>query len=548
MAQKEQSPGDLERDARSGTEARHSSRWTRLQVLGWFLVALFIATTFIVIEGRQPTWEDELYVLSTAWSILHGGPSNQSALGIYPHQNSIVHFYGPVSFNVAITLLRIFGLKTWPWRAACFLFGISLIVISSAFLLHLAGVKRGIVLAGASAVAVSSVYCTVLPGRWDPMTVGLILSGIAVFLYAVDSRWGRLLGQSSAAGILCGLAAGSTPRALLLLAAAGFGVVAAALIQADKRVRILIAAAVASVVALATDAVLLASLGMTPWSWLRFVRRVSTGDEINSSPLLGGTWGFEPRAFKVITIFAMLTLIVGFIAFVNSQRKQGTGLSTWKVALTVMATMNVASTVLFASRFLNYTIFWLPLLTVSSFSWIDWDLLQSSKLRLLIASLICLELLLPATLEARRMYVAVKLWDSRDPQALLAETRKYVPPNSIVFGPVNDYFIRVEQSGSRYLYFEDDILPGLDSGLDSPGYRQHALDVAACTAQTFVLWPTDTPGYPIPPEVTQHPMVQVNAGQTGSIYDFPAIYRIARPAGCAPGGSLANAIKPFKSP
>ena len=545
MANVERSPDDSEQAAQTGG-AWHSLHWTRLHVLGWCLVALFLLTSFAVVEGREPTWEDELYVLSTAWSMLHGGPPNQSALAIYPHSHSVVQFYGPVSFRVAAALLRIFGLKTWPWRALCFPFGISFIVLSSASLLRLAGVREWTLLAGASAVTVSSAYCTSLPGRWDPMTVALILGGMALLFYAGDGPWGRLLWQSPAAGILFGLAVGSTPRALPPLAAVGCGVAALALIQADKRACILIAGAVASVFALATDAVLLAPLGMTPWSWLRFVRQVSMGDKVNSSPLRGGQWGFQPQNYKGVIIFAALILGASFIALVKSRRGQGSAFHTWKVALTVAATVNLALTVLLISRFLTYAIFWLPLLTVSSFCWVDWQLLQCSRSRSLIRVMVCLALLVPATLEVRRMVDSLERWNSRDPRVLQNETRKLVPAGSIVFGPVEDYFLRVEQSGSRYLYLEDDILPGLASGLDSPAYRQHALDLAACTAPTFVFSIPDGPKYHLPPsEVAQHGMVQLSDGQPDP-NEYPAVYRMEPPGNCAGTAEQENAIRAFK--
>ena len=547
MADVERSPCDSEQPAQT-RGAGHSPHPSSLQVLGWCLVALFLVTSFVVVEGREPTWEDELYVLSTAWSMLHGGPPNQSALAIYPHSHSVVQFYGPVSFRAAVTLLRIFGLKTWPWRALCFLFGIAFIVLSSAFLLRLAGLKRWALLAGASAIAVSSAYCTSLPGRWDPMTVAFILGGMACLFYASDGPWGRLLWQSPASGILWGLAVGSTPRALPPLAAVGAGVAAFALIRADKRVGVLIAGIVASVFAVVTDAVLLAPLAMTPWSWLRFVRQVSMGDKINSSPFRGGEWGFQPQNYKGVIIFAVLILCTGFFAWAKSRRGQGTASHAWRVALTVAATANFVLTILLISRFLTYAIFWLPLLTVASFCWVDWELFpKSSRLRSLTTVLVGLALLVPTTLEIHRMVDSVKVWSSRDPRVLKSATLEFVPAGSIVLGPVEDYFLRVEQSGSRYLYLEDDILPGLSSGLDSPAYRQHTMDLAACTAPTFLLWVPDGPEYyPLPPEVAQYAKVQLSDGQPDPT-EFPAVFRFEPPANCAGAAGQASAIKPFKA-
>ena len=513
-------------------------------IVCWCLLALYLVAAFVVLEGREPTWEDELTVQSTAWSLAHGGPPNMSVDGIYPHNISPERFFGPVSFSVGTALMKLFGLKMWPWRMVCFLLGQSLMVLSSAFLLRLAGRSQRIVLAGAGVTAISSTYCLLLPGRWDPDTFALILAGIALLLYAVKASPASLAYEACGAGVLFGIAAGSTPRALPPLAAVGCGIVASAFIDAGKRSRFLIAGIVAAVSGVATDAMLLAPMGMSPWSWLQFVRNASRKDPIACPPFLGGWWEPEFSTHKMVIILAVLLLATGFISALAQRRRQGSAPGDFQGTLSVMALANLAISVLVVSRFLGYAIFWLPLLPAVSFCWISRDSFRESRMRYVIASLVCLEVLLPTVLETKRVNSEVKLWKNRDPQTLLAEIRKSIPPGSIVFGPVGGYFFPVEQSGSRYLYLEDDITPGLILDDDSSAYRQRALDAAACTAPTFAAWPSNDAEISPPDEITQHRKTHITDGKTG-LEEYPTIYRIERPSNCETILFETGSIKPF---
>lgn len=525
-------------------ETPHSPRSSWLLVLGWCLLALYLVTTFVIVEGREPTWEDEMIVQSTAWSIVHGGPSNMSVDGIYPHNISPERFFGPVSIHAGIVIMKLFGLKMWPWRMVCFLFGQSLLVVSNASLLLLAGRSRWLVLAGAGVTAVSSTYCLLLPGRWDADTIALVLAGVAFMLYAVKASWGRLACQSCTAGILFGIAAGSTPRALAPLAAAGCGMMVGTFLEREKKVRFLVAGIVAAISSVVTDTILLAPLGMTPWSWLKFLRTASKKDPIARPPFLGGYWYPEFSTHKIVIILAVLLLVAGLISAFAQHRRGAGAHSVFQVVLSVMALANLGISVLVVSRLLGYAIFWLPFLPVVSFCWISWDTLRLSGMRYLIASLICLEVMLPTVLEVERIHTAIKLWKSRDPQILLGEIRKYIPPGSIVFGPIGGYFFPVEQSGSRYLYLEDDIMPGLIVDDDSSTYRREAINAAACTAPTFTVWPRSDAQDSIPDEVIQHTKIQLMNAQSAAMEDL-VIYRLMPPENCAEVQFDTETIKPF---
>ncbi len=520
---------------------------TRLQFVGWCLLALYFVSSFVLIQGRHPVWGDELYPQSTAWSTVHGGPPTMSVNGLFPQDIPLERFFGPVSFQVAVALIRLFGLNMLIWRAVCFLFGISLITASAALLLRLSGVGHWVVLAGASTVLVVTGYCIISPGRWDPVTVGFIFAGITFLFYAANGSAARLAFLAALAGVSFGLAAGSTPRALPALAGVVCAVISAACVDTIKMKRILSAGAVAAISGFIADALLLAPLGMTPWSWLQSVRRLSKGDQLDSSPLLGGAWNPEFTINKAATLVTVFLLISGVLCVWRQRRERARAGRTWSIALTFMALATSVLFAVFASRVLTYAIFWLPFLVVASFSWIRWESLGGKVFRLSIATLVCLELLLPATLEIRRMHASAELWQGRDPQIALTQIRSNIPPGSIVFGPSGGFFYPVEETGSRYLYLENEITPGLEFGDETPPYLERAVDAAACTAPTFAISSREDGADSFLDVIAQH-VKFARIADAGSGSNAPLIYRFAVPEDCSSIDFDVSSIKPFSHP
>lgn len=536
-------PGPASLDCRN---ASGLSRLTRLQFLGWFLLALYFVTSFVLIQGRDPVWGDELYPQSTGWSIANGRPAHMSVDGLYPRDIPLERFFGPVSFHVAATLIHFWGLRMLAWRAVCFLFGISLITAATALLLRLCAASQWVTLAGAAVALIANGYCIIAPGRWDPVTMGFVLAGFAFLLYAVNGSGARLAFLAVVGGIFFALAAGSTPRALPSLAGVACGLFSAACFDANRRNRILSAGAVAAFSGFVIDALLLAPLGMTPWSWLQTVRRLSKGDQIDTSPILGGEWNPQFSINKVVALVTLFLLSSGILCAWMQRRERAGELRTWRVALTIAALANLTLCAVFASRILSYAIFWLPLMVLASFSWIKWESLRGKSLRLLIGTLAILELLLPATLEIQRMYTSVELWRGRDPAVLLSEIRREIPRGSIVFGPIGGFFYPVEQAGSRYLYLGNDITPGLAVGDGSSAHLKRAVDAAACTAPTFAIWPGDG-GNPILDVIPRDPRVEMSSdGVSGS--NGLGIERLAAPSDCSSVQFDTSSIKPFGQP
>lgn len=531
-------------ERQSSGHAKRTSRATWLYRLGWCFPVLLLLMHNFLPDRAEPTWQDEVFAISTAWSIVHGGPANLSVLGVYPKTISPERFYGPVSFETEAALIRAFGLRPYPWRTVCTLFGNALILLDALFLLRAAGAGRWIQLIGASIVTAASLnYCGL--GRWDPVTVGLLLAGLALLLPVPESpRLAQLL-RGAGAGVLFAFAIGSTPRSTPILLALGLGFLAAFVLDKAVRSGLALAGLAAVFFTIAVQWALLAPLGMTPWGWFHFAQQASHGDPINSSPLLGGKWDFGLSSHKAVEILTVLLLTTGLVAALAALRTAQSTFPTRKVVLTVAALANFAATMLMVSRALGAAIFWFPLLAITCLCWIDWKTFRTAGARYFLAVLLCVELLIPVAVEAQRGAAAFRLLRSGRNRALFALIHASIPPGSVVFGPVGGYFFQVERSGSRYLYIEEQTTPGLSSKTDSLAYRRHILDLAACSDPAFVLWPRTGPQKDLPGAIAQYGKVELNSSQPSNPV---SIYRLNRPQSCPAFGSEAQEIQPFPSP
>ena len=525
--------------SRNNTKNAARAKW--LYRVGWCIPILLVVMHYLLVDRAQPTWQDEVFAISTGWSIVHEAPANLSVLGFYPNTISPERFYGPVSFQTEAALLRAFGFAPYPWRAACTLFGDTLIFFVALILLRTAGAGRWMQLIGTTIVTAAALnYCGL--GRWDPVTTGCLMAGFALLLSTSESSRPAQLLRGAVAGILFAFAIGSTPRATLVLFSIGLGVIAAIFFDKAARSRLVPASAVAVFSTVAMQWILLAPLGMTPWSWFHFVQQASHGDKINSSPLLGGSWNLGVSSHKAVVILIFLLLAIALIAVFARLRDGQSTLQAVKIALTVASLVNFAITMLTVSHALGTAIFWFPLLAIMCLSWIDWKALQIPWLKYSIAVLLCVELLIPIVVEAQRGTAAFQLMRSGKSRTLAALIHASVAPGSVVIGPVGGYFFQVEQDGSRYLYIEEQTTPGLSSNTDSPAYRRHILDLAACSRPAFVLWPRTGPQATLPTEIVQYDKVELNQSQSS---DPISIYRLNRPQSCPAFGGEAQEIQPF---
>src|SRR4051794_10644210 len=98
-----------------------TERTTRLLLRGGMCIIFLVIFAHCVTITRQAIpWEDEVFAISTGWSIARSQPANLSVLAQYPNTGSPLRFYGPVSFEVAAVSIRVFGLSMAAWRLLCY--------------------------------------------------------------------------------------------------------------------------------------------------------------------------------------------------------------------------------------------------------------------------------------------------------------------------------------------------------------------------------------------------------------------------------------------
>ena len=192
------------------------NRW--LYVSGVCAVILVLACNLLTI-GRQAPWEDEVFAVSTGLSLARSHPPILSVLAQYPGTGSPILFYGPVSFEAAALLIRVFGLSLVTWRLVCFA-GVILSAFAGWRLVRLAGGGRWAQLITVLAISLASSVGSPLPGRWDAVTSGLFLCGLLLLLPGIEITGRVPFRESILAGTLIAFALASTPRAITLSLAA----------------------------------------------------------------------------------------------------------------------------------------------------------------------------------------------------------------------------------------------------------------------------------------------------------------------------------------
>ena len=108
-----------------------------LYFAGLFAIVVALAISALTTE-RQAAWEDEIFAVSTGWSIARSQPPILSVLAQYPGTGSPIKFYGPVSFEAEASLIRLFGLSLSLWRMVC-VAGVAFSIWAAMRLVHVAG-------------------------------------------------------------------------------------------------------------------------------------------------------------------------------------------------------------------------------------------------------------------------------------------------------------------------------------------------------------------------------------------------------------------------
>src|SRR6201996_3753358 len=161
-------------------------KWFYIAAIGMLFSILLINLGVMV---RQEPWEDEIFAVSTGWSLAQSHGQTLSVLADYPRTGSPIPFYGPVSFYAEAFLIRTFGLSLLAWRFVCFLGFVCCIFVCAA-LVRVAGGDRWAQLATALTVSLSVSLAGTFPGRWDFVTSTLFLTGLLVFAVSMQKGGG----------------------------------------------------------------------------------------------------------------------------------------------------------------------------------------------------------------------------------------------------------------------------------------------------------------------------------------------------------------------
>ncbi len=364
-------------------------------------VGLLVLIVNITTFDRQGSGEDEIFAVSTGWSIAHAQAPKLSVLALFPATISPIRFYGPVSFEVSALLIRLFGLSAIAWRLACFSGVIFCILVSSALVRrargdHWAQLITVVVLSFVGSISSAE------PGRFDFVTTSIFLSGLLAILPAFRIDGPGLLWRVLLAGTCVGFALGSTPRTLTLIAAAMVGILVVALAFKVLRKRILTSTFGLFLVALVVHNALLSPWKLNTFSWYAFVRRAASQDKINASPLAGpGIWQLDLQLNKVFLTLLILLTLLGIFAFVAQRGSRSSEkYLPIRLFLSVFATVNLILMLLLLARPLGQSPFWLPPLLIAAMSWFEWERLVGHTLEIIIQywSVSCLHVITPCAI------------------------------------------------------------------------------------------------------------------------------------------------------
>jgi hypothetical protein len=463
-------------------------RWSYL--VGICLVVLVLVMSLVTIE-RQASWEDEVFAVSTAWSLARSQAPTPSVLAQYPHTGSPILFYGPVSFEAAAWLIRAFGLSPTIWRLACF-GGILLCLFAGWQLVRLAGGERWAQVITALVIALIESVGSTLPGRWDAVTCGLFLSGLLLLLGGIERVRRILFWRSVLAGVLIGFALASTPRALTLSIAALVALVLTGLCFERLRGRFILGSMGTALTALLVHTLLLLRWGQTTLSWYRFVTQATAEDSINATPLAGrGVWTFDLAHHKTLTLLVFVLGMISAFNLATRSARIGTEKIPIKLCLTIFAFINSSLMLLVLANALGQAVFWLPPVIVATMCWVD---LESQIGRMGVKVAVFLTgacLLLPFLQQAEQLAVVLLTWNRRSTTALTAFVKRTIPAGSVVYGPIGGYFFPVELSGDQYLYPLERTTPGLYS--ERRAAVATKLDEEICSHHTYAMWPKTDP-------------------------------------------------------
>jgi hypothetical protein len=471
--------------------------------IGGVVLVLLI---YVTIADRLVTWEDEIFVVSAGLSIARSQAPIESVMALYPHSDSPIEFYGPVSFEAAGQLIRVFGLKTGPWRLACF-GGIFLNLLVAVGLVRLGGGDDWAQLITALTLAISGFAAAMQPGRWDFVSSGLFLGGLLVLLAGIEAGGIALVWRVAVAGPLIGLALGSTPRVLTLALAAAVTVSLVGLLFSGMRKHLLLGALGAAALAVLTQNLLLLPWHLNSLSWYAYVRSSTRKDPHNATPVTGtGGWGLNFQNHKILILVALCLFAASLCSVLPRVRPVPMGRKlAFRLFLASFAMTNLLLMLLLTRGSLGLSGFWLTPVVVALMCWFDWDSVSETKWGMLAATLVGTALTALVFQAVRPLTATALTWNRRSNGIVAAFVRRTTPNNAALYGPIGGYFYPVEMAGRTYLYLyeqERGLIPWLPANphTDPSVSVNEELDEQSCTQPIYVIWPIDDPARHSPAE------------------------------------------------
>ncbi|HZW81333.1 MAG TPA: hypothetical protein VFF50_12745 [Candidatus Deferrimicrobiaceae bacterium] len=428
-------------------------------------------------------------------------------MAAFPHTLRIDLFYGPLVCFLGSLDVRLFGLSATSWRLLGFM-GATGTVFAASWVSRCLDRSPVVMAAAAMLVTLSQgMGARATSGRLDAITVMLELLSLACALRTmqVHELKRSLFVYAPLAGVFCGLAALSTPRAfpfiMGLFVALGLESVSARKPESVARTLIIGTTALLPVWAWTL------SRGISPIGWLRLIAVLSRGDKLSVSPMLHGSWHFFDEPLVPLAsglLFTFVMVLVFGSAIVAGRRilqTEGRDVSSAIKLASIGVFINYVASFLTIARFWDYEIFVVPLVIPILIAWTA-KLLRSNGpsplARIVVGSWLILAIVL-VTIRSGKVVAWLVSYDERNPQPLHDFVSRHVPSNSRVFGPEDYYFYAVEAAGSHYRFLRPRITSGLVSKLDHDlDWREQLND----GRPVYLIWPK---GDPLP-----HNLVQAN--------------------------------------
>jgi hypothetical protein len=458
---------------------------TFLTALLWTGTIAVLCLMYLPLMRIHQGWEDEIFWLSTCINLVHHAKPVPSVLADFPGTHSPLLFYGPTLFWLGAGALKLFGATERVWRTLTFAGNIALLGAVAVLFRRLRHSWRAVAVAVfVFSLSMFATFFLSLPGREDAWTLAMMVFALAIAAgqrEEPEPSGKTFLIRWSVVGLLFGAAASTTPRCwplLFFLYASVFFIVGA------KWLRVWAILGLSSCAALT---LLLLPLHTTPWAHILYVQHASSNDPINISPVMGGTWRFGHSFTQAGYALALLTML-GFLY--TPRLRQQDAFGKW---LMVAGTCNLLCMIAIVAGALNAPTYWSFPLEIAVLLRLLQPITSRTARRTAWAGFAIVVYLV--SLRAARELPAFTQWSRRDP-AVVARTLRVIPPGSVVYGPVGQYFYPVEQDGSDYRYLVERTTGGL---LSTPG----ALDqpsplLGACHRAAYLVWPIGAASGPMP--------------------------------------------------